>query len=96
MKDDEIDIREELRTILRYYDKRLDSCTMAEMKSLSKMLMSNMEIDGTIKDFAEFYDTSENNVRATINRRLIDKPRRKVLYPFHKFMKVVPEKWKNK
>ncbi|MBO6170529.1 MAG: hypothetical protein J6O51_11280 [Bacteroidales bacterium] len=90
----EIDLKKELRNILRYYDKRLDSCTMQEAKSVYRMLVSNMEIDGRIKDFAEFYDTTEGNVRSTINRKLFAKPKRVVLYPFHKFLKIVPEKWK--
>lgn len=97
MKDDEIDIKQELRTILRYYDKRLDSCTMAEMKSLSKMLMSNMEIDGTLDDFAEFYGKSKDAVSSQIKRNLLAKPKRNVvLYPFHAFQKVVPKSWRKK
>lgn len=97
MKDDEIDIREELRTILRYYDKRLDSCTMAEMKSLSKMLMSNMEIDGTLDDFAEFYGKSKDAVSSQIKRNLLAKPKRNVvLYPFHAFQAILPKSWRKK
>lgn len=96
MKDTEIDFKQELRNILRYYDQRLDDCTMAEAKSAVKLLMSNMEINGTIKDFAEFYGVSEANVRNTISRKMIAKPKRKVLYPFHLFQKIVPDKWRAK
>ena len=91
-----LNIKEELRAILRYYDKRLDSCTIQEMMAASRMLIENMEIYGSIEDFAKFYNVPEVNVRATINRKLIDKPIRKVLYPFHKFLKVAPEKWRRK
>ena len=94
--EDEINIKRELRAILRYYDKRLDSCTMQEVKSATRLLMENMEMNGTIEDFAEFYGVSEVNVRATISRKLFAKPKRVVLYPFHKFAKIVPEKWKKK
>lgn len=92
--ENQVDIKKELRAILQYFDKRLDFCTMQEAKSVYNMLVSNMEIDGRIKDFAEFYGTTEGNVRSTINRKLFAKPKRVVLYPFHKFLKIVPEKWK--
>lgn len=55
-----------------------------------------MEVHGTISDLAKFYGVSESNIRATIARKLIAKPKRKLLYPFHKFAKVIPEKWRKK
>ena len=55
-----------------------------------------MKIDGTIKDFANFYGVPESVVRTKIARKMIDKPKRKVLYPFNKFIKIVPEKWHKK
>ena len=94
--EDNIDFKKEVRAILRYYDKRLDDCTMGEVKSVYRMFVENMELDGTIKDFAEFYDVSEGNIRSTINRKLLAKPRRVLLYPFHLFRKIVPEKWRKK
>lgn len=36
-------------------------------------------------------DVSETNVRATISRKLIDEPERKVMYPFQKFPRIVPD-----
>lgn len=94
--DNDVNLKEELRAILRYYDKRLDSCTMQETKSVYRMFVENMELDGTIRDFAEYYNTSESNIRSTICRKLLAKPKRVLLYPFHKFMKVVPEKTRKK
>ena len=97
MKEDEIDIKEEIRTILRFYDKRLDECTMAEAKSTARMLINNMELDGTIDDFAEFYGKSKDAVSGVIKRRMIAKPKRNVvLYPFHKFREIIPESWRKK
>lgn len=86
-----------LSEILAYYKKKVDNnlCTMEEMESACKVLQENMEIYGSISDFAKFYGVSEGNVRSTINRKLIAKPKRKVLYPFHKFVKIVPERWRN-
>lgn len=97
MKEDEIDFKAELRGILRYYDQRLDSCTMQEIKSATEMLMSNMEVHGTVDDFAQFYGKSREAVYSVIKRRMIQKPKRNVvLYPFHVFSKLVPEKWKKR
>lgn len=53
----------------------------------------NLEMDASIKDIATFFGQSEGNVRSTINRRMIDKPKRKVMYPFLKFLKIAPIKW---
>lgn len=91
-----MDIKKNLSEILSYYKHKVDNnlCTMEEMNSTLKLLQENMEINGTISDFAKFYGVSESNIRATISRKLIAKPKRKLLYPFHPFAKVVPEKWK--
>lgn len=95
--DDNINIKEELKTILRYYDKRLDDCTMEEMKAFYRMMVNNMEIDGTLDDFAEFYGKSKDAVSSVIKRRMFQKPKRNVvLYPFHIFRTLVPRSWHRK
>ena len=93
-----MDAKQILSEILGYYKYKVDNnlCTMAEMESAQKALTENMEIYGTIDDFAKFYDTSPVNVRATISRKLLAKPIRRVFYPFHKFLKIVPTKWRKK
>lgn len=87
-----------LSEILGYYKYKVDNnlCTMDEMNDALKALENNMEIHGTIDDFANFYDVSPTNIRATISRKLLAKPKRKVLYPFHKFAKIIPDKWRTK
>ena len=89
-----MDSKQILSEILGYYKYKVDNnlCTMDEMDGALK----NMEIYGTIDDFAQFYDTSPVNVRATISRKLLAKPIRRVFYPFHKFLKIVPTKWRKK
>lgn len=95
--ENDFDIKKELHDLLRYYDERLDSCTMREAKSVYRLLVENMEIDGTIDDFAEHYGKSKDAVNGVIKRRMITKPKRNVvLYPFHIFQKLIPEKWRNK
>ena len=87
-----------LSEILGLYKYKVDNnlCTPEEIKNAEKVLMENMEVYGSIKDFAEFYGTSEGNVRSTINRKMFAKPVRKVMYPFQKFLKIVPERWRKK
>ena len=94
-----MDAKELLAEILDFWKYKLDhnDCTMSDAESVSKILIENLELDGSIKDFAEFYGVSESNVRATISRKVFAKPKRKVLYPFQALAKVVTDKWrKNK
>ena len=96
--ENKVDPTNYLVEILDYYKYKLvnGKCTMSEIQSVTDAIESNMEIEGTISDFSKFFDVPEVNVRATISRRLIAKPKRKLLYPFHKFFRVVPDKWKKK
>ena len=93
-----MDANKLLSEILGFYKYKVDNnlCTMDEMNDAIKSLENNMEIHGTISDFANFYGVSESNVRASIARKLIAKPKRVLLYPFHKFVKIIPEKWRKK
>lgn len=93
-----MDAKQILSEMLAYYKCKVDNdlCTMAEIESAQKALTENMEIYGTIEDLAKFYGVSPGNVRATISRKLLAKPIRRVFYPFHKFLKIVPTKWRKK
>lgn len=93
-----MDAKQILSEMLAYYKYKVDNdlCTMAEIESAQKALTENMEIYGTIEDLAKFYGVSPGNVRATISRKLLAKPIRRVFYPFHKFLKIVPTKWRKK
>lgn len=90
--------KEYLIEILEYYIFKLkeDKCSMDEIESVTKAVEQNMEIHGTISDFSRFYGVSESNIRANIARKLFAKPKRVLLYPFHKFIKIVPENWRKK
>lgn len=87
-----------LSEILGYYKYKVDNnlCTQEEIKNAEKALMENMEVYGSIKDFAEYFDKPEVNIRVAINQKLIAKPKRVVLYPFHQLLKVVPDKWRKR
>lgn len=93
------DFSKDLKEILRYYEHKIDSgkCQMSEMESITHILMENMEINGTIDDFADFYKKSKDAVNSVIKRRMTAKPKRNVvLYPFHLFRKLVPDSWHSK
>ncbi len=71
-----------------------DLCTPEEIEAVSKMAMENLKLYGTIEDLAKFYEVPESKVRNTINRKMIEKPKRRVYYRFLSFMKIVPAKWR--
>ena len=71
-----------------------DLCTPEEIEAVSKLAMENLKLYGTIEDLAKFYDVPESKVRNTINRKMIEKPKRRVYYRFLSFMKIVPAKWR--
>jgi uncharacterized protein YaaR (DUF327 family) len=94
-----MDANKMLSEILGYYKQRVDNnlCTMAEMNDAIKALESNMQIHGTIQDFADYYGKSKDAVNSVIKRNLIAKPKKNItLYPFHAFRKVVPSGWRKK
>lgn len=93
-----MDAKKHLVEILDYYKQRIlsDGCTMDEINSATRALEQNMKVSGTISNFAKFYDVPENQIRATISRKLLAKPKRVLLYSFHAFAKIVPEKWREK
>ena len=74
-----------LSEILGYYKYKVDNnlCSMQEMEDTLHAIENNMEIDGTISDFAKFYNVPETTVRTNIFRKLIAKPKRRLLYSFH-------------
>lgn len=72
-----------------------DRLTMSDAESIARTISSNLELEGTIEDLASFYKVQESRVRNTINRKMIQKPKRRVYYRFLSFMKIAPEKWRN-
>ena len=93
MNENGIDVKEELRMILRFYDQRLDSCTIEEAESVSDAIISNVELRGTAEDFARFFGKSVDSVRHILHRKVFDKPKRQVTHSFTKFLKQIPKSW---
>lgn len=94
-----MDAKDMLSEVLGFYKYKIDHnlCTMAEMDGALKALESNMELYGTIDDFAKFYGKSKDAVNGIIKRNVYEKPRRNVvLMSFMKFAKHVPDSWRKK
>ena len=90
--------KKELLEILDFYKFKIDNnlCTPEEIESASKMLQENLDMYATVADFSKFFGVSETQVRSAINRKLIDKPKRRVYYRFLSFLKVAPRSWREK
>lgn len=98
-REEDIEVmKKNLKEVFQFGIYKLDNnlCTPEEIQSVSRMTCSNLEMDASIKELAEFFGKPEVNVRVAINQKLIAKPKRKVLYPFIKFLNVVPQKWLGK
>ena len=93
-----MDAKNEILEVLEFWKYKVANnlCTPEEMESLSKMLQENMDMYGTVEDFAKFFDVSETQIRTTINRKMIDKPKRRVYYRFMSFLKIIPKSWRDK
>ena len=89
-----MDAKELIQLTLEFYKYKIDNnlCTMEELQSVADMLQRNINIMGTAEDFAKFCDTSESNVRSIINRHVVEKPKRRVYYPFLSFIKNISPK----
>ena len=72
-----------------------DLCTPEEIESVARMAQENLELYSTIEDLAKYYGVPESKVRNTINRKMLEKPKRRVYYRFLSFMKIAPDKWRN-
>ncbi len=71
----------------------LGKCTPHQIKSLYNALINNIDMDASIDEMAEHFGQSKSNVSNVIARRFVGKPKRKVLYPFQKIIKIVPRSW---
>ena len=93
-----MDAKTYLLEILEYYKHKLlnNGCTAEEINSVTKTIQQNMEINGTISDFAQFFGVPETTVRTNINRKMFSKPKRRVYYSIREFLKIVPDKWLKK
>ena len=71
-----------------------DRLTADEVASIVNSIVSGIDLYASTSELARFYNQSEHNIHCVANRRLIQKPVRRVYYPFSAFSRVVPEAWK--
>lgn len=69
------------------------SCTPEELRNLSDILTERLDTIGTVEEISEFLGVPQQNLRTMINRKVSDKPKRRVYYRFMSIMKNIPEKW---
>ena len=90
-------LKNNLSEIIGYIKYKVDNdlCTPEELESVARMAAENLNLYGTIEDLAKYYGVPESKVRNTINRKMIEKPKRRVYYRFLSFRKIVPKKWRD-
>lgn len=90
-----MDIKKELCNVIEFLHWQVehDKCTEEELESMKHVIEKELKVDATISDIAQHFQQSESNVRNVINRRMVDKPKRSVLYNFVSFLRIVPKNW---
>lgn len=72
---------------------RNGAMTTDDVKAILSVIAEGSHIKATVKELAEFYHQSEDNVRHVVHRNFMPKPERRVYYDFKAFRQLVPEKW---
>ena len=67
--------------------------TLDEVEQFADLMRHSIEISGTSDDFARYFRQLPVTVRSMLTRKYIGRPKRKVLYSFNKFLRIVPERW---
>ena len=70
-----------------------DSLTVEDADSIARTIQCNLFLAGTTEDFARFYGKSKTNVTTVIDRKMLSRPKRAVLYSFNEFRCAVPSSW---
>lgn len=82
---------------LDYFRDRIanDRLTLEEIESITRIFANHLHLLGTADDFARFYGQSRTNVSSVLNRRMIEKPIRRVYHSFNAFQRIIPASWLN-
>ena len=70
-----------------------DGMTLPDMQALLRVI-EQIPVYATADEIAGYYGRSEVAVRSVISRKMLSKPRRRVMYDFREFARVAPDKWK--
>ena len=71
-----------------------EGLTLEEQQALLRVIEESVPVYATTEDLAGYYKKSQTAVRSILHRKMLSKPRRRVLYNFREFQRVVPDKWK--
>lgn len=91
-------VRESLADVLSFleYKVRKGSINFSDVESLKGFVTRGCGVKATVKELAEYYGQSEDNIRHVIHRNIMSPPERRVYFDFAEFSKVVPKKWQKK
>lgn len=71
-----------------------DGLTLDEEQAMLRVFEDSIRMSATADDLAGYYGRSPEAERAVISRKMLSKPKRRVLHSFNEFRKIVPDKWK--
>lgn len=70
-----------------------DQLALEEERAIVSFIEENLPLHGTADDFAGYFRQPASNVRNVISRRMLSKPKRRVVYSFLDFRRIIPDKW---
>lgn len=71
-----------------------DALTLEEELAMLRVFERSIRLSATSEDLSRYFGKSEVAVRSVISRRMMTKPRRRVLHDFREFVRVMPDKWR--
>ena len=77
------------------YKVRHGAMSESELRTIFSILRTEGGVQATVKELAEYYHQSEDNVRHVIHRSPMPSPKRKVYYDVESFFDNMPAKWHN-
>lgn len=89
-------IRRSLCEYLGFLQHKIEcgSLTLDEECALLRLLEESLRISATVEDLAGYYGKTPEAIRTVIHRRMLSKPKRRVMYSFREFARIIPEKWR--
>ena len=70
-----------------------DVLSMEDFESLVEIVENDLSLSGTADDFARYFHKTPVAIRSILSRRLLPKPKRRVMYDFKAFLKTAPSSW---
>lgn len=71
-----------------------DGLTLEEQQALLHIIEDSVPVYATADDLASYFNRSREAIHLIVHRKLLAKPKRRVLYDFREFRKIVPDKWR--